>query len=164
MTGRPTTQSDTTAERTTESRRSTERGRSASRQPATMRSLVGALGDDAGRLFQQEIALARAELREKAEVYERNLASIAVGALLLAGALFGVVVSINRGLTVLFADWLGTEAALWVSPLILSLVMAGAGWALVQTGQRRIRKEGLSLDHTAATLREETRWVKKELS
>lgn len=125
--------------------------------------LVRELAREGSSLVRQEVELARSEVREKVSVYERNAAAIAVGGLLLVGAIMLVVMALNRGLTVLLEGAVGVETAVWLAPLILAVVLGLAGWSALQKGIGAIRREGITPRQTVDTLREDRRWVERKV-
>lgn len=129
----------------------------------TLGELVRELGDDASRLVREELTLAKAEMREKLHVYERNAGKIAVGAVLLLGAVLVLLVAVNRGLTALLAQFMGVEIAVWLAPLLLAAVAAGVGWSLIRSGKDRIAEEGVAPRRTIDTVKEEKRWIENEV-
>lgn len=126
-------------------------------------TLVRELGADSGRLVREEIALAKAEMREKLEVYRRNTARMAIGGALLMAALLVVLVAMNRALTALLAQVMDLELAIWIAPLILAVVFGLVGWSLVRRGKDEMAAEGLAPQSTLETIREEKRWVQEEM-
>lgn len=124
--------------------------------------LVRELGAESSTLIREELRLAKAEMREKANVYEKNAAKMAAGGVFLAGALFMLLVALNRGLTVLLEGLVGAETALWLSPVILAVFAGIVGWSMVKAAQSAMRREGIMPEETVETLREEKDWVQRE--
>lgn len=124
--------------------------------------LVRELGAESSTLIREELRLAKAEMREKANVYEKNAAKMAAGGVFLAGALFMLLVALNRGLTVLLEGLVGAETALWLSPVILAVVAGIIGWSMVKAAQNAMREEGIVPEETVETLREEKDWIQRE--
>lgn len=125
-------------------------------------SLISELGDEGGRLFREEVQLAKAEFREKIEVYERNTMKMVVGGVLLLGAFLVLLVAVNRGLTVLLGEFMSVEAAVWIAPLILALIVGVTGWAMTRDAQSEMKREGLTPNQTMRTLREEKNWIQQQ--
>lgn len=125
-------------------------------------TLIRDLGEETGRLVRKEVELAKAEMREKLDVYERNVVKLAVGGALLFGALFVLLVAVNRGLTALLEQFMAVEIAVWLAPLILAGVVALVGWGMVRGAQRAMSREGMVPRKTLETLREERNWMKRE--
>ena len=103
--------------------------------------LIGEISDDLTRLFRQEVALAKAEVREEATKAGK------------AGALLGAA-----GLAVVFA--LGNVMDLGWAALIVAVVWAIAGVVLYQAGRARLRTVSPVPNRTVETLKEDARWMK----
>lgn len=125
-------------------------------------SLIRELGDEGSRLIREEVQLAKAELREKIEVYERNTVKMVVGGVMLLGAFFVMLVAVNRGLTVVLGEFMAAEVAIWMSPLILALIAGVTGWSMTRSAQSEMKREGLTPTQTMRTLREEKNWVQQQ--
>lgn len=137
-------------------------GESRQAEDRSFGQLVRELGAESSTLIREELRLAKAELREKAKVYEKNAATMAAGGVLLAGALFMLLVALNRGLTVLLEGPVGAETALWLSPVILAVLAGIIGWSMVKAAQSAMRREGVVPEETVETLREEKDWIQRE--
>lgn len=124
--------------------------------------LIRELGAEGSTLIREELLLAKAEMREKATVYEKNAAKMAAGGVFLAGALFMLLVALNRGLTVVLEGLVGVETALWLSPVILAVLVGIIGWSMVKAAQSAMRREGIVPEETVDVLREEKEWIQQE--
>lgn len=118
---------------------------------------------DASNLIRQEVNLAKAEMSEKISIFQKNIASIAIGAALLLAATLLVIAAINRGLTALFTAWFGWDIAVWLAPLVLALFFGLIGFGLIGSGKSSIRREGITPHQTADTLQDDKRWVQGRL-
>jgi Putative Actinobacterial Holin-X, holin superfamily III len=114
--------------------------------------LLSAVVNDLSTLMRQELALAKAEVRE--EVTTAGKASGMVAAAGLAGFL-----------TLLF----GSAAAMWglaevmapgLAALIVAVVWAIAAGALFAAGRARLRKVNPVPERTVETLKEDAQWLK----
>jgi hypothetical protein len=116
-------------------------------------------------LLRDELQLAKAEMREQVALVGRNLAWISVGAGLALAAVLVLCLAINRGLTVLFSQFMDPEIAVWLVPLLLALVLAGVGAALVMKGVKTLR-EHMSLvpERTKQTLKEDREWLRQKVT
>lgn len=124
--------------------------------------LIKELGGESSRLVREEVRLAKAEMREKVDVYERNLTKLAVGGALLLGALFVLLVAINRALTALLGQWVAVDVAIWLAPLILAALFALVGAGMVSGARRTMKREGITPKRTVETLREERNWAQQQ--
>src|SRR5688572_5769992 len=98
----------------------------------SMAELLRELSTESGDLVRQEVDLAKAEMREKMEVFQRGMVSIGIGSALLLAALLTGLWALNTGLTTVLANMMGLDVALWLSPLILTAVLAGIGMAMIK--------------------------------
>jgi uncharacterized membrane protein YqjE len=122
----------------------------------TVGELVGEISKDVSRLVQEEIQLAKAEMKEEA-----TKAGKASG--MLAGAGYaGHFVLLLGSLTVVFAlanvmDWA------WAA-LIVTAVWAVVGAVLFVRGRKQMRNVNLKPEQTVETLKEDARWVRNPTS
>lgn len=136
----------------------TERDKERESIPQLLGDLIKELRD----LLQQEIALAKTEVRENLSRFQQHLALIAVGgALLLAAALF-LLAALNRGVTSLLAQFIDLEVAVWLAPLLLALVVGGAGVLVLKRGTRALAADHLVPEKTLDTLKENQRWIREK--
>lgn len=137
-----------------------ERGGPAERSPMdggepSIGELFGQLASDATRLVQQEVALAKAELRETGSTLARDGAKLGVAAGLgLLGAIAGMLF-----LIVALGDLLDNY---WLSALIVSVVFLGIAAYLGKNALDDIKRRGVTPDQTMQTLREDADWAKRE--
>lgn len=107
-------------------------------------------------LVRQEIALARAEVTARATSAGRGAAMVgAGGALAYAGAL-AVVAAI-----VLLLIEAGVTP--WLAALIVGVVVAAIGAALVMSGRTTIANTDLTPRRTIETLKDDTEWAKEQV-
>jgi hypothetical protein len=116
-------------------------------------------------LLRDELRLAKAELREQLALMGRNVAWISAGAGLALASILVLCIALNRGLTVLFAQFMDPEIAVWLVPLLLGLVLAGVGAALIMKGVKTLR-EHLSWvpEKTKQTLKEDKEWLRQKVT
>ena len=138
------------------------RGTGGPRDDRSLGSLIKELGDESSRLLREEVQLAKTEMQEKVDVYQQNAVKMAVGGVLLMGALFVLLIAVNRGLTALLEQFMSLEIAVWLAPLILAAVAGLIGWSLVKGAQKAMKREGVTPRKTVATLKEEKEWAKRE--
>jgi len=117
--------------------------------------LFGDLTGDLGRLFRQEVQLAKAEARD--ELKQAGKASAMLGGAGLAGWMTAMFVSL--ALAWLLDQGMNTALAF----LIVGVVWAIAGWVLLQRGKRQLSQIE-PLPQTAQTLKEDAQWAKTQKS
>lgn len=124
-------------------------------QDTSLGELLRRLTTDTGALVQQEMLLAKAELRETGATIARDGAKVGVAVgLALAGAL---------ALTAFAVIALG--AALdnyWLSALIVGIVLVGIGVVLGRNALADIKQRGLVPKQTLGSLREDAAWAGHE--
>jgi hypothetical protein len=117
-------------------------------------SLVSHLTDDLGRLTRQELALAKAELRDEAKKAGK-------GAGLLGGAaVAGWMVAIFLSLTAMWA--LGEVMHLAWAALIVTAVWAVAAAVMAMTGRKELQEFSPKPDQTIESVKEDAKWLKTQ--
>ena len=122
-------------------------------------TLFKELSDDSTRLLRQEIELAKAEMSEKLDIYKSNMTKLVIGGSLLVAALFGALITLNHGLTALLDQFMELGIAYWLSPLLITIVVAMVGRSMVKKATTAMSEEGLKPRETMATIREEKQWI-----
>jgi drug/metabolite transporter (DMT)-like permease len=113
-----------------------------------MRSVTELLGDLASQvsaLFRKEIQLARAEVGEKIGEAGSSVGFLAAGGIMALAALIVLLFALVAGLVEM-----GLEA--WLAGLIVGVVVALAGYALLRTGLSRLKASNLTPRRTAEQL------------
>ncbi|HYE03179.1 MAG TPA: phage holin family protein [Phycisphaerales bacterium] len=141
-------------------------GRTTSRldDDRSVADLFRELAHESGALVRQEVELAKAEVQEKLTALARRSVLVVVGAVVgLLGAI-ALTAALGWGLASLLINaGLAADIAMWLAPLIVGLVLAGAGAALVMRGVAAIRNMSLVPRKTAEDLQETTRWMKDKI-
>lgn len=147
-----------------DTRRGTVRvDRSEYRDERSLGELVRELTAESSTLLRQEVELAKSELHETVHTYTSNAGALAIGGALLLAALFGVLITINRGLTVLLANMMDVEIAIWLAPLILTVVIGLVGLSMVKKAMNAIGANSLVPKQTIETLQEEKQWIAQKV-
>lgn len=118
--------------------------------------LFSQLASDATRLVQQEVALAKAELRETGSTLAQDGAKLGMAAGL---GLLGAIAA-TLFLILALGDALDNY---WLSALIVSVVFLGTAAYLGKNALDDIKRRGLKPDQTIQTLREDAEWAKREV-
>jgi anaerobic C4-dicarboxylate transporter len=129
-------------------------------QPTTDERSLGELftelTQEARTLVQQEIALAKTELSQKAAVVGRDIAFLAAGAAVAYAGLLAILAAIIIGLATIMPAWLAA--------LLVGIIVAGLGYLLVQKGQSDLKRQNLMPHQTIQTLKEDSEWMKEQLT
>jgi hypothetical protein len=140
-------------------RGSTRNGTGRNSIVALLRSLT-AEGRD---LLSLEMALAKAEVRESLDVYKRNVVPLGIGVGLLFAALILAAWTANTALTALLDAFLPLGVAVWLAPLILTLVFGGIGLSKVRGALEKMSHESLVPRKTIETLKDDARWAERKV-
>ncbi len=117
--------------------------------------LLKRLTSDTSDLVQQEVNLARAEIRQAGATLAASGTKIAIGAgLALAGAL-----ALTAFLVIALGSLLNNY---WLGALIVGLVLLGIGSFLARNAVADVKRRGLLPAQTVASLREDAAWAKQE--
>jgi hypothetical protein len=127
------------------------------RDDRSLGELFGDLVRDMGILVRQEVNLATTELTYKASRVGRELALLAVGGLVAYAGLLAIIAAIIIVLAAAGMAW-------WLAALIVGMVVAGAGAVLVRRGLTALKRVDLAPRQTMQTLKEDTQWVKEQMS
>lgn len=108
-------------------------------------------------LMRQEIALARAEVSEKISTAEKAMVAIAIGAAIALAGLLLLLQAVVNGVAML----LPPDQAPWLAPLLVGIVIAGIGYAMISSGRSNLTPENLSPRRTMHSLRRDTAVVQE---
>jgi len=118
--------------------------------------LLGRLIEDVTSLFRNELALARAETMEAAQTAKAGVGAVATGgAVALLGGI-ALVISAILGLA--------TVMAAWLAALIVGVVLAVIGYAMLSAGKKRLEPSNFTLNRTQESLRRDKETVTSPVS
>ena len=117
--------------------------------------LLGELMQETTTLVRQEITLAKNEMTQKATQAGKNAASLAVGGVIAYTGLLALVAAV-----ILLLIHFGMTA--WVAALLVGLVIAALGGAMVMKGMNALKHTDLAPRQTIETLKEDARWAKDQ--
>lgn len=131
----------------------------AAARPKSDRSVAALLSDlasETATLVRQEIALFKAELREKLARVGQGVGAIAAGGL----------VAFSGWLVLLAAAVLGLSNVVepWLAALIVGVVVLVLGAGLLFFGKSRLDADALVLRRTINSLRDDEAWIRDQLS
>lgn len=130
-------------------------GRGATDDPP-ISELFRKLADDSSTLVRQEIALAKAELKESAAKVAKNAVAIPIwGGVAMVGGL--VLVAF---LVLLLGDILNNY---WLSALIIGVLFTATGGLMAAGAAKRLSSISFAPETTIQTLKQDRTWVKSEI-
>jgi protein-S-isoprenylcysteine O-methyltransferase Ste14 len=124
----------------------------------SLAALFSDLTRDTVELIRQEIALARTELSQKVSTAQGALSSMAVGAAVILAGLFLLLQAIVQGLAMV----LPPDMAPWLAPLLVGVVVAGIGWAMLSAGRSKLDPDNLVPQRTMHSLRRDKTVVQEK--
>ena len=127
----------------------------ANHETASIAELIRSVLDDTRVLIREELALARAEIREEvstvksaAAAFAGALLTAAIGAILLAVTIGGAIAY--------FLNW-----PAWAGYGIVAVLLLAAGYLLVRYGRDRLGRIR-ALPQTTATVKENVAWMQSK--
>jgi len=97
------------------------------REERSLGELFGDLARETGMLVRQEVQLAKTEMTHKASEVGKDIGFLAVGGAVAYAGLLALVATLIIILGTVGLPW-------WLASLIVGVVVAGIGYALVQKG------------------------------
>lgn len=130
----------------------------------TVGTLLRDLRNETTTLLQQEVALAKAEIKENVSSAVSHGLQIAVGGFV---AYAGVIVLlIGLGLLIsslLVRAGMSPDLAQWLAPAVLGLVVALIGAGMMGRAKHAMASEDIIPGKTVATMRENKDWAQRKL-
>lgn len=123
-------------------------------QDRSLGDLFSDLSRETTTLIRQEVALARAEVREKVPKIGKDAAFIAIGGLLAYAGLLALIAAAVIGLAHAI-PW-------WLSALIIGVVVIAIGGGLAMSGLNALKRQDLAPRQTLQTLKEDVEWAKTQ--
>ncbi len=123
-------------------------------------SLIKEIRDESIDLFQQEIALARTEMTEKASYMGRQAYSLALSSLVAVAGLVVLLLGFSQGLSLSLVYAGAGEHAIWLGPTIVGLVVLVIGAVSATTASKKMEDESVVPEKTAQSLKENKQWLK----
>ena len=126
------------------------------KEDRSLGELLSELAGDTGTLVRQEVALAQAELTNKAVSVGKNVGFLAVGGLVAYAAVLAILAAIIVGLAHFIP--------LWLSALIVGLVVGIIALLLISSALKALKNTDLKPNQTVDTLKEDAKWLKNQVS
>ncbi len=118
--------------------------------------LFADLAREMGSLVRHEVELARVEITQKASRVGKDIGFLAVGGAIAYAGLLALLAAAIVGLAQLGVPW-------WLSALLVGLIVAGIGYALVQRGLTALKREDFAPRQTLESLKEDKDWAKEQI-
>lgn len=118
--------------------------------------LFSELAQETSTLVRQEVELARVELSQKAARIGRDVASLLLGGAVAYAGFLAIMAAVIVLLADAGLDW-------WLAALLVGIVVAGVGGALVARGRAALQNVDLAPSRTVETLKEDQEWAKEQI-
>lgn len=115
------------------------------------------LANESSALMRQEVALAQAEITQKATKVGINIGHLVVGGSIAFIAVQAIIAAIIIALGVLIGSY-------WISALIVGIIVAIITYFMVSSALESLKKLELTPEQTVETLKEDAEWVKEQVS
>ena len=117
--------------------------------------LFGDLTRDTATLVRQEVALARAELSEKAAKVGKDVGMIAAGGAVAYAGLIVLLIGFAAGLV-------AAGMTAWVAYVLVGLIVLAVGALVAWQGCVALKNVDPTPRETVETLKEDARWIKEQ--
>lgn len=132
--------------------------------PTSVPGLLRELRDETTTLFRQEVALAKAELRDNVSRLTGHAIQIAVGGFVAYAGIIVTLIGIGHLLGALFIRMgMSENLAQWLAPTIVGLAVAVIGWAMLSRAKNAISHDDLMPRRTVESMRENKAWAQSKL-
>ena len=114
-------------------------------------------------LLRQEIDLAKTEVSEKVAHVGALGRAVAIGAGVAFGGALALLAALVLGVTSLLSKAMSPWVAMWLGPLVVGIVLAGIGYAMIRSALDTHR-QSLVPRKTAESLQENKEWLKAKIA
>lgn len=133
-------------------------------QMNSLPTLLRDLRDETSTLLRQEVALAKAELRESATRMGNHAVQIAIGGFVAYAGVIVLLIGLGQLVSsLLVRAGMDRDLAQWLAPAAVGLVVAVIGWIMVSHAKNAINRDDIAPRQTLETLREDKTWAQNKL-
>lgn len=126
--------------------------------------LLHELRDETTTLFRQEVALAKAELGQKASHLGADAMKIAIGGFIAYAGLIVLLFGLGELLAIgLRNAGVDPEMATWLGPTAVGLIVALIGYIMFARARKAMATDNLVPEQTLETLRQNKAWAEQKL-
>ena len=125
------------------------------KQDRPLGELFSELASETSTLVRQEVALAKAEIAQKASQVGKNIGFLVVGGAVAYAAFLALMAAVIIGLAQVM-PW-------WGAALLVGVVVAAAAGLLFYKALSTLRAADLTPRQTVETLKEDAQWVKEQM-
>lgn len=129
---------------------------SGAKREESLGELFGDLAQETSTLIRQEVALAKAEMTQKAAETGKNVGMIAAGGAVLYAGFLAILAAIIVGLGEAGMAW-------WGAALLVGVIVAVVGGVLAWKAIQDLKSANMAPQETVQTLKDDARWAKDQL-
>jgi hypothetical protein len=126
------------------------------RQEPSLGELFSELSQEASTLIRQEVQLAKAEVTRKASQAGKEAAFVAAGGFIAYAGFLALIAAAILGV----AEFL----PLWLAALLIGVIVAGAGYLILQKGLNGLKEINPAPRRTIESLKEDKEWLKQQVT
>ena len=126
------------------------------REEKSLGDLFTELASETSTLVRQEVALAQTEMAHKATRVGKHVGYLVVGGAVAYAALLAII----AGIIIV----LGMAIPLWASALLVGAVIGIVAFFMISSAAAELRKTDPMPRQTVETIKEDAKWLKKELT
>lgn len=127
--------------------------------------LIRELRNESATLLQQEVALAKTELKENASQLGLKLAEIAIGGFVASTGLVVLLIGLGQLLGVaLERAGLSADISRWLAPTVLGLIVVGIGGLMFLRAKQTLSADLVVPRQSIDSLQEDKQWVKRTIN
>jgi hypothetical protein len=133
-------------------------------QPHTIVSLLQSLRDETTTLLRQEVALAKAELKDNASKMSKHAVAITAGTFVAYAGVIVLLIGLGHLLAVgLIRAGIDPEMAQWLAPTLVGVLVAVIGWSMLAKAKRAFSSDSFTPRKTIASLKTNAQWAQNKL-
>ena len=117
--------------------------------------LFSDLASEMSNLVRQEVALAKAEVGQKAKYVGKNVAYLVVGGAVAYAALLAIIAAIIMMLDLAMPNW--------GAALLVGVLVGIVGWLLIGKALSALQQTDMTPHQTVESLKEDATWVKQQI-
>lgn len=126
------------------------------RDERSIGELFSELAAETGTLIRQEVALAQAELTDKATTVGKNVGFLAIGGAVAYAALLAVIAGVIIGLS--------NFVSAWIAAIAVGVVIGIVAYLLITSAINGLRNADLKPEETVESIKEDAQWLKRQMS
>ncbi len=125
------------------------------RENRSFGELVSALVTGVGKMFRQEIDLAKVEMSKKAVLALKDATYLIIGAVLAFAGFLALIAAAIAALAL--------AIPVWAAALVIGILVLATSVSFALKGISDLRRENFVPETTVETLKEDVRWAKEQI-